>query len=131
MPKNRYNILVEKSDARDSPVNQEDLSLTLESSLVLSGTKYPEPRTRISFSFVSASELGVIKLFFVTITHSRSSGEYYGFDSSESCVVIFPNKLNVGRRYEIYGRLEHKSRKVLYCISAKEICYRRLCYEIF
>ncbi|AFN84070.1 hypothetical protein EROM_110880 [Encephalitozoon romaleae SJ-2008] len=132
MARRRYNILAEGcSDAKDSPAKHPDLSLTLESSLILSGTKYPEPRTRISFSFISTAESGVIKLFFVTITHSKSNSEYYGFDSSESCTIVSPDRLDVGKRYEIYGKLEHRSPRVLYCASIREICYRRLCYEIF
>lgn len=132
MARNRYNILVEGCpDTKDSPSKHPNLSLALESSLILSGAKYPEPRTRISFSFISTSESGVIKLFFVTITHSKSSTEYYGFDSSESCTIISTDRLDVGKRYEIYGRLEHRSPRVLYCANIREICYRRLCYEIF
>ncbi|CAD26011.1 hypothetical protein [Encephalitozoon cuniculi GB-M1] len=132
MPKDKYNILAKtRSSTEGSPAKEGDLTLELEASLVLSGTKYPEPRTRIAFSFISTSKPGVIRLFFVTITHSRSNREYYGFDASESCVVISPDRLEAGKRYEAYGRLGRKEPKTLYCVDVKEICYRRLCYEIF
>ncbi|ADM12588.1 uncharacterized protein Eint_110880 [Encephalitozoon intestinalis ATCC 50506] len=132
MPKNKYNILAEKpQDPKDSPANEENLSLAFESSLILSGTKYPEPRTRIAFNFISTCEHGVVKLFFVTVTHAKSDQEYYGLDASDNCVIVSSDKLETGKRYEIYGRLEGGTPKTLHCVEIREICYRRLCYEIF
>ena len=102
----KYNILVKNNFTMESsPAKTEDLSLALESSLILSGTKYPEPKTRLRFNFISTSRHSIIKLFFITISYSKPNGVYYGFDASERCVVISSIQLEVGRRYEIYGRL--------------------------
>lgn len=132
MPKSKYNILVEnKVVAESSPAKSEDISLAREPSLTLLGTKYPEPRTRSTFDFISTSQPGLIKLFFITISHSRPNGIYYGFDSSEGCVVVSSTYLETGRRYGIYGRLRNGTTKLVHCIAARELCHKTLCYEMF
>lgn len=130
MSRNKYNILAKNNFAIEkSPVETEDISLVFETSLVISGTKYPEPKTKYTFNFISFSEPEVIKLFFISISDSKPNGIYYGYDASAECIVVSFIQLEVGKRYGIYGRL--RKGKVVHCIKAEELCYRTLCYEIF
>lgn len=131
MGRDKYNVLGRAAGPKDAQPPPDDMSLVLESSLVLSGTKYPEPRTRLTFSFVAMSRPGIVRLFFITITRLGPGGTYHGFDASGGCMVVSPSRLAVGKRYEIYGRLGARRPRTLYCIESKAMCYRRLCYEIF
>lgn len=132
MSREKYSIISRNDPGvESSPEKQGDLSLVFDSSLVLLGTKYLEPRTRHTFSFISASMFNIVKPFLVTISGARPNGIYHGFDASEECVVASLTHLEVGKRYRIYGRLRMWGRKVLHCITAEEICYRTMCYETF
>jgi hypothetical protein len=118
-----------KAVADGSSAAEEDLSLALESSLVLCDTKYPAPKTSIGINFISTAEPHRIKLFFITVASTEAGGVYSGFDASSRCTILCSAALEVGRRYAMYGRLCEK--RVLRCIKASSIVYRTLCYEVF
>lgn len=126
----KYNFLDSRSLILNSSLSN-DISLALETSVVLSGPKYPTPKTRITFNFLKTAILNVVKQFFITVSHAKPNGIYYGFDASERCVILSPIQLDVGKRYSIYGRL--RRRKILYleCIKIQNMNYKNLCYEIF
>lgn len=124
----KYSILSSR-EAEETP--EADISLALESSLILSGTKYPAPRTRATFNFIATSPLDVVRRFFITISRARPNGVYIGFDASEECVVLSTAHLEVGQRYSIYGRLRRGRPRTVHCMQIEELCCRRLCYEMF
>lgn len=110
--------------------NNTEISLALESSLILKSTKYISRKTNVEINFLKYSPLGKVKLFFVTVTKPVGHNRWSGYDSTCRCILVTEISLLPSKRYEIYGRL----RKDKYLeIEVLRVClmdYKELIYQV-